>query len=59
MHREIKELPKVYHGVDIIGDEWIQDDNETIGLTNYKFKDLPDWAKKAWLEQKQNNNNRG
>jgi len=36
-----------------------QDENEQIGLTNYKFKDLPDWAKKAWLEQKQNNNNRG
>ena len=31
-----------------------QDENEQIGLTNYRFKDLPNWAKKAWLEQKQN-----
>jgi len=54
MHREIKELPKVDHGVDVIGDEWVQDENESIGLTNYRFKDLPNWAKKAWLEQKQN-----
>jgi len=30
-----------------------QDENEQIGLTNYRFKDLPNWAKKAWLEQKQ------
>jgi len=31
-----------------------QDENEQIGLTNYRFKDLPNWAKKAWLKQKQN-----
>lgn len=54
MHREIKELPKVDHGVDVVGDEWVQDENETIGLTNYRFTDLPNWAKTAWLKQKQN-----
>ena len=54
MHREIKELPKVDHGVDVVGDEWVQDENEIIGLTNYRFIDLPNWAKTAWLEQKQN-----
>jgi hypothetical protein len=54
MHRELKDLPIVDHGIDIIGDEWVQDENERIGLTNYRFQDLPDWAKKAWLEQKQN-----
>lgn len=54
MHREIKELPKVDHGVDVVGDEWVQDENETIGLTNYRFKDLPNWAKKAWLAAKRN-----
>jgi len=58
MHREIKELPKVDHGVDVIGDEWVQDENEQIGLTNYCYKDLPQWAKKAWLEQKQNKHKR-
>ena len=31
-----------------------QDENEQIGLTNYRFKDLPKWAKEAWLKQKQN-----
>ena len=56
MHREIKELPKVDHGVDVVGDEWVQDENEQIGLTNYRFKDLPKWAKKGWLEQKENKN---
>ena len=54
MHREIKELPKVDRGVDVVGDEWVQDENETIGLTNYRFKDLPNWAKKAWLAAKRN-----
>lgn len=54
MHREIKELPKVDHGVDVVGDEWVQDENESIGLTNYRFKDLPNWAKKAWLAAKRN-----
>ena len=55
MHREIKELPKVDQGIDIIGDEWVQDENEAIGLTNYRFKDLPKWAKQAWLAAKRNN----
>lgn len=59
MHRELKDLPTVDQGIDIIGDEWVQDENESIGLTNYRFKDLPKWAKTAWLKQKQNNNNRG
>ena len=54
MHREIKELPKVDHGVDVISDEWVQDENESIGLTSYRFKDLPNWAKEAWLAAKRN-----
>ena len=37
MHKELKDLPKVDHGVDVVGDEWVQDENETIGLTNYRF----------------------
>lgn len=51
-------MPKTQKKEDFL-EHHVQDFEEQIGLTNYKFKDLPDWAKKAWLKQKQNNNNRG
>lgn len=56
MHKPGEQLPKVDYGIDIIGDEW--DDNKLVGMTNYRYKDLPKWAKEQLNDKLPNKNNR-
>lgn len=56
MHTELteEELPRIDHGVDVIGDEW--DDNEIVGMTSYRYRDLPAWARRGLKKPQKNNN---